>query len=136
MLNKRKIQKFLSKSVTTLLTSNYTCCHLILDDRLALYVGWSSGYGEEIRDDCIQDKESPDWAIVAGIKVHTSSYMQTDFDDLNYPYEKDGEIWDSGISLTPTDFEGDYEIVADWFIEQYKELEKLIISEEGEIIRN
>ena len=38
MLNKRKIQKFLSKSVTTLLTSNYTCCHLILDDRLALYV--------------------------------------------------------------------------------------------------
>lgn len=134
-MTKKEVQKFLKESVNTLLTTDYTCCRLDLDEKLAIYVGWSGGYGHELRDDVIQDPENPDWAINAGIKVSTSDYMQTDYDFLNFPYETDGEVWDEGLSLNLEDEKDNYSKIAEWFLKDYEELKKLNITEKGEIIR-
>ena len=54
--NREEIQKFIADSVDWLIDEDMGCCTYKLDDRLAVCVGWSGGYGDEERDDIIQSK--------------------------------------------------------------------------------
>lgn len=129
----KEIKKFLKKSVKWLKKTQEGCCHYILDDHLAILVGWSAGYGDEKRKDVIQAKDSYDWAINAGIKVWTSdSSMLTDYDWVNFPYEEDGEVWDFGISIAPRE---KYKRTAKWLLEQYEAMQDLELNDNGMILR-
>ena len=126
-----KIAKFLKESVEWLVENQMGCCKYPLSDHLAIFVGWSAGYGDEKRDDVIQAKDYPDFGINAGIKVWTSDYMQTDYDWLNFPYYKDGDVLDMDCAISPQE---DYECVAQYLLKMYGEVKELDMTDDGMIL--
>ena len=126
-----EIAKFIKESVGWLVQEQQGCCRYKLNDRLAIFVGWSAGYGNEKRDDVIQDENALDWGIDVGIKVWTSDYMQTDYDWLNFPYEEDGDVWDMGLSVAPN---ADYQSLAEDMLRWYNEVKNFEIDQDGLII--
>lgn len=138
---KNEIVKFIAESVEWLVAEQQGCCRYKLDDHLAIFVGWSAGYGEEKRNDVIQAKDDPDYGINVGIKVWTSDDMWTDFDWLNFPYYENGEVLDMGMAIVYRDdiAEGflesvDYEPLADALLRWYDELKDLKMNDDGKII--
>jgi hypothetical protein len=130
-MNKKEIAKFVQESVEWLVENQMGCCRYKLDDHLAIFVGWSAGYGNEKRDDVIQDEDALDWGIDAGIKVWTSDYMQTDYDWLNFPYYQNGDVIDTGLSIAPNE---DYESIAEYLLKMYDEMKDLELADDGLIL--
>lgn len=129
---RNEIAKFVKESVEWLVAEQQGCCTYKLDDHLAICVGWSAGYGEEIRDDVIQAKDNPDYGINVGIKVWTSdAAMLTDYDWINFPYEEDGDVWDMGLAVTPND---NYEVIARSLLRWYDEVKDLELDDKGLIL--
>lgn len=129
---KNQIAKFIKESVEWLVQEKQGCCRYQLDDHLAIFVGWSAGYGDKKRNDVIQDPEALDWGIDVGLKVWTSDYMQTDYDWINFPYEEDGDVWDMGMSVSPSE---NYEHLAESVLKWYDEVKDFEINDDGMIIR-
>ena len=130
-LDKNEVAKWIEESVQWLIAEKQGCCRYQLDDHLAIFVGWSAGYGNEKRDDVIQDDDALDWGIDVGIKVWTSDYMQTDYDWLNFPYYKDGDVIDMGHTISPQE---DYEQTADYMLEMYGYVKDLELADDGLIL--
>jgi hypothetical protein len=128
---KNEVAKFIKESVEWLVEEQQGCCRYQLDDHLAIYVGWSAGYGKEVRNDIIQAKDDPDWGINVGIKVWTSDYMQTDFDYLNFPYEADGEVLDMSVGVEPND---NYETIAETMMKWYDDVKEYDMTDNGLIL--
>lgn len=133
-IDREELKEFLKNSVEWLQETDEGCCTYPLDDRLAVCVGWTSGWGEEQRDDCIQSKDNNDWAIDAGIKVYTSDDMRTDYEFINSPYRDNGEVATDDTAVTPKDVEEDYERLLDYLINEYEGLKDLTIEEDGKIV--
>ena len=127
---RNEIAKFVRESVEWLQKEQQGCCRYELDEHLAIYVGWSAGYGDEERDDVIQAKDYPDYGIDVGIKVWTSDYMQTDYDYLNFPYD-DEDVWDMGLSVAPNT---DYDYLAKSMLEWYNEAKEFDITDNGKVL--
>lgn len=127
----QELADFMKGAVKGLLDGDATLYWQDIDGILAVCVGWSNGYGNELRDDVIQDEKDPDWGITAGLKVITSDDMRTDFDYLNFPYYEDGEVEDISVSIS---FDEDYLKLSKWFIEEAKRLQEFNIEEDGKII--
>ena len=128
---KNEIVKFVKESVEWLQKEQQGCCTHRLDDHLAVCVGWSAGYGDEVRNDVIQAKDDLDWGINVGIKVWTSDYMQTDYDWLNFPYYEDGDVLDMGLSIAPND---NYEFITTSLLKWYDDVKDLEMNDNGKII--
>lgn len=129
---KNKIAKFVKESVEWLIEEQQGCCTYKLDDHLAVVVGWSAGYGDEVRDDVIQAKNDPDFGINVGIKVWTSDSMRTDYDWINFPYYENGDVLDMGFGIEPND---DYELVAKSLLDMYYDVNGFTIADDGKILR-
>ena len=132
-INRNKIKEFIKESVEWLQKEQMGCCRYKLDDHLAIFVGWSAGYGEERRDDVIQAKDYPDYGINAGIKVWTSDDLWTDFDWINFPYYKDGDVLDMDCAISPQE---DWERVTDYLLRMYYEVNHLKLANDGMILRD
>ena len=130
---KNEIAKFIKQSVEWLQKEQQGCCRYKLDDHLAIFVGWSSGYGEESRNDVIQAQDNPDYGINVGIKVWTSDYMQTDFDWLNFPYYDNGEVLDMGLSIAP---HTNYKQVVGRLLKLYDRVKNLTLANDGRILED
>ena len=122
------VAKWLKESTDWLIDNQQGCSTLKLDDRLAICVGWSAGYGDEPRKDVIQAKGNPDYAINAGIKVWTSDDMRTDLDYINFPYKENGDVYNDAISLSEDE---DFDWLANALITDYEALEGLEIDKDG-----
>lgn len=131
MANRNAIAKFIEESVEWLIKEKQGCCRYKLDDHLAVFVGWSAGYGDEPRKDVIQAKDNLDYGINAGIKVWTSDDMWTDFDWLNFPYYKDGDVLDMDCAISPQE---DYEDVAKYLLKMYNEVKEFDMTDGGMIL--
>ena len=129
---RNEIAKFIEESVEWLIKEQQGCCHYQLDEHLAIFVGWSAGYGDEKRNDVIQAKDDFDWGINVGLKVWTSDYMQTDYDWINFPYDEDGDVWDMGLSVAPN---ANYQYLAKSMLEWYDEVKDLEMNDNGMIIK-
>lgn len=130
MINCMEIAKFLKESVEWLTEQQCGCGTYKLDERLAVCIGWSQGYDEN-DSCCIHAKDDPSYCITAGIKVWTSDSMRTDYDWLNFPYYENEEVWDTDISLSPSE---NYEELAKYFLEKYDSLKDFEIDKDGKII--
>ena len=130
MANRNAIAKFIEESVEWLIKEKQGCCRYQLDDHLAIFVGWSAGYGDEKRNDVIQDKDDLDWGINVGLKVWTSDYMQTDYDFLSFPYD-DEDVWDMGLSVVPN---ANYSHLAKSMLEWYNEVKEFDMTDKGLIL--
>ena len=127
---KSKIAKFIKESVEWLIKTNQGCCRYKLDDHLAIFVGWSAGYGDEKRYDVIQAKDYPDYGINAGIKVWTSDDMWTDYDWLNFPYYENEDVLDMDCIISPQE---DWDRVTNYLLKMYDEVKHLRITDKGKI---
>ena len=127
----KEIAKFIKRSVLWLCLNQEGCCRYTLDDHLAIYVGWTSGYGKKRRDDVIQAKDDLDWGINVGIKVHTSDYMQTDYDWLNFPYYESGDVIDMGVAVARKE---NYNQLAGVMLKMYDDVKHLNINDDGKIL--
>lgn len=112
-----KLATFLKEAVEGLKNDVGSCCRFILDDELAVFVGWSDGYDPTSRF-AIHDANDPTWAINAGIKVRCDA-LWTDYDWLDFPTDEDGEPIDTGITVSPKE---DYMALAAWLLGQYDSL--------------
>ena len=130
---RNEIVKFVKDSVKWLQEEQQGCCRYKLDDHLAIFVGWSAGYGKEKRNDVIQAKDDPDYGINVGIKVWTSDDMWTDFDWLNFPYYDDGQVLDMSESIVPNE---DYEQITDTLLKWYGEVKNIILADDGRILED
>jgi hypothetical protein len=128
-----KIAQFIKESVEWLVKNQEGCCRYQLDDHLAIFVGWSAGYGNEVRNDVIQAKDNPDYGINVGLKVWTSDVLWTDFDWLNFPYYDDGEVLDMSESITPHE---DYGQIADVLLKWYDEVKNIVLADDGRILED
>lgn len=124
------VAKWLKESTDWLIDNQQGCCTLKLDDRLAICVGWSNGFSDEPREGVIQAIDDLDYAIVAGVKVWTSDDMRTDFDFINFPYCKGGDIYDDTYTIAKDE---DFDWLANALITDYEVLEGLEIDKDGEI---
>lgn len=124
------VAKWLKESTDWLIDNQQGCCTLKLNDTLAICVGWSNGFDEEPREDLIQAKDNLDYAIVAGVKVWTSDDMRTDFDFINFPYCKGGDVYDDTYTIAKNE---DFDWLANALITDYEVLEGLEIDKDGEI---
>ena len=127
----KQLSQWLKDSVNWLIDHQEGCCTYKLDDHLAVCVGWSAGYGDELREGIIQAKDEPDYAINAAIKVWTSDSMRTDLDYINVPYYENGDVIDIGISISKNE---DYDKLAEYFLKEYEGLKDLEIRDDGLII--
>ena len=128
---KEEIAKELKNAVEWLIDQDEGCVTIKLDDKLGICVGWLAGYGEEHRDDCIQSKAEPDFAINAGIKVYTSDDMRTDYEFINMPYYENGDVVMTDVSIEPNE---DYDELAEYLLKEYEGMKDLEIDEQGLII--
>lgn len=131
MINKKDLTQFIEDAVDGLQKNIATNYRYMLDDRLAIFIGWSQGYGDEKLEDVIQSKNNYDWGINIGVKVWTSDDLWTDFDYLNYPYYENGDVLDNGLSISYND---NYNQIADWMLDIYNNLKDLKIDENGLIL--
>lgn len=129
----KEIKKFLKKSVKWLKRNQQGCCRHILDDHLAIFVGWSAGYGNEKRKCVIQAKDNLDYGINAGLKVWTSDDMWTDFDWLNFPYYDDGDVLDMSLGIKPRE---NYGQTAKSLLEWYDEVKDIVLDDNGRILED
>lgn len=131
--NAGKIAKFIEDAVNGLKNGEATNYRYKLDDRLAIFVGWSEGFDED-DDSYIHSEESPDWVVVAGIKVWTSDSMWSDFDYLNYPYYEDsGDVIDVTYTISP---EENFTQLANELLSDYDEIKDLVITKEGKVVEH
>ena len=104
-INKKNVddlEEFLKSSVEDLQKTEYTCCRYYLGDEIAIFVGWSNGFGDDLRDDVIQDPKNPNWAICVGI--FKDVYYWCDFDWLEMPIIKNNnDCWDTIESISPNE---------------------------------
>lgn len=132
-VDENKLAKFIDNSIKGLQNGDATNYRFKLDDRLAVFVGWSDGYDEN-DDDIIHDKEYPTFGINVGVKVWTSDDMWTDFDFLNFAYYEDsGDVIDSAVSVSPNYNANN---LAASMIDYYNDLKDLTIEEDGRIIES
>ena len=122
------IAKWLKDSTDWLIDHQEGCCTLKLDDRLAICVGWSNGFGNEPREDIIQAIDDLDYAVVAGLKVWTSDDLRTDYDWINFPYYKSGDVCDDTYTIAEDE---DFDWLANALITDYEVLEEFTIETDG-----
>lgn len=124
------VAKWLKDSTDWLIDHQGGCCTLKLDDRLAICVGWSNGFGDEPREDMIQAIDDLDYAVVTGLKVWTSDDLRTDYDWISFPYYKSGDVYDHTYTIAEDE---DFDWLANALITDYEVLEGLEIDRDGEI---
>lgn len=125
------IAKFIEDAVNGLKNGEATNYRYKLDDRFAIFVGWSDGYSED-DETVIHNAENPTEGITAGIKVWTSDDMWTDFDYLNAPYYEGGEVLSDELSIDPED---DFAWLGAHFLNDYEtDYRDLTVDEDGKVI--
>ena len=127
----KQLSQWLKDSVNWLIDHQEGCSTYKLDDHLAVCVGWSAGYGDELREGIIQAKDEPDYAINAALKVWTSDSMRTDLDYINAPYYENSDVVDTAVSISEDE---DYDKLAEYFLKEYEGLKDLEIRDDGLII--
>lgn len=129
----RDLSKWLKKSVNWLIDHQEGCCTFVLDDHLAVCVGWSGGYENEPDESLIQAIDDLTFAVNAAIKVWTSDSMRTDLDYINAPYYPNGEVADISVSISEDE---DYDALAEYFLKEYEGFKSVVIADNGEITEN
>lgn len=128
VVTKEKINKvadFLKDSVDWLKKEDQGCCHFNLSEDLAIYIGWSDGWNmadEDIIKSNTGRRQSGDWvcgwAIDTAVKIRNDCDC-ADFEYLDFPWYKDGECYNSSISLKPNMGKREYNRYAKWLLESF-----------------
>ena len=129
-MTKKELAKELKKAIDFFKENDCGCVTIRLDDRLGVCVGWLGGY--DIADvDLIHAEDDPSWCLNAGIKVYTSDSLGTDYEYMNSPFYRNGDVWMTDVSVG---YNEDVDALADYFLEEYRAMKKCEIADDGEIL--
>lgn len=85
---------------------------------LAAVVCWEPGFGEELRDDCIQASDERDFALCAGVKIYNPSDTP---DSWDCPIDEDtNDLVCETVSLEESDVTDKFSHIADFIIRSYE----------------
>ena len=111
------LAQFIERAVRILQTSDATNTRYILDENLAVYVGWS--YNDAESSEYGIPNDSGDAVIYAGVKLRNDADW-SDYDWLDYPYDKEtGDVWDNGSYIAPNE---DYDYIARELSKAYQDI--------------
>lgn len=134
-----ELAAYLSASVNWLKDNDAGCCMYKLDEKLGVAVGWTN-LGERATDD-EQNKyfvspSQPNYIIIAGIKVHTSDDLGTDYDWYAAPYDQNGEVYQCEYYMPRLDASDmtDYFGIARALIADYQNLSEYLLRDDGYIL--
>lgn len=105
------------------------CYTLELDSRLAICIGWCGGY-DPADIDLIHAVDDETYCLNAGIKVHTSDSMRTDYEYINAPYYDSGDVWSTDVSLG---YHEDVEELVEYLLKEYEAMKVCVIEDDGRI---
>lgn len=127
-----ELAREIEKAVEWLKESQEGCSTIKLDGRLAVCVGWLSGYSESTSDGYVHAEDDPSWCVNAGIKVWTSDSMRTDYEYINAPYDEDtGDVWDTDVTISENE---NYSKLAKYFMKEYEAMSEYDIDKDGAIV--
>lgn len=128
MENLKEVAKFLKDEVEFLKENEeYAGGWLQLSNGLAIVVCWEEGWGKEKRDDAIQSKSNPDYALVAGIKVYNPHDTPDYWTMLS---DEEGNIVTETTGITPNE---NYEHLAKVLLQDFENVKDVDYDEDGVI---
>lgn len=110
------LQNFIAESVKKLAdTDSNSTYYMQLDNDLAIYVGWSSGFDPDDKY-IIHSKSDPDCGIC--VKLAKWNPADIDYEWMDMPWDsKTEEVDDNETSVGPTT---NYRKLANWFLKKYE----------------
>jgi hypothetical protein len=97
------------------------------DKPFSIIAGWEGGFAEYFSDIMCGSKSAPYYALCIKVAVNEGPYAYTDFELMNMPTDKEGNIDDTCVAL---EWEDDPEEGAQFFLSQWER----IIEEHGETV--
>lgn len=73
------------------------------NEPLSIIGGWLEGFSEDYSDLLYISKTNPKYAMCIKIANNEGPYLYTDFEMMNMPIDKNGEVDDNCIALERTD---------------------------------
>lgn len=83
--------------------------------------GWVKGIAETYSDLFYMSKSEPGYAMCVKIAVNDGPYAYTDFEAMNMPLDKNGEVEDTCVALEQDD---DSESLATWLLTEWERITK------------
>lgn len=125
----KEIAKWLEQSVKDMQESEWSGCWYELDNGLGICIYWADGWGDEPRDDVIQDKEHPDYGLVCGIKVLDKEDQSGSGPYYwNFPYFENGDVATEDTGILPNE---DFEKLAKQMLDDFNSVKDFEIDEKG-----
>ena len=81
--------------------------------------GWEQGFSEDYSDIMCISKSNPEYAMCVKIATNEGPYAYTDFEVMNMPIAKDGEVDDTCVAL---EWEDDSESLAAWLFCEWERI--------------
>ena len=89
------------------------------NEPFSIIAGWEAGFSPDYSDHICISKSNPDYAICIKIAVNEGPYAYTDFEIMNMPINKSGEVDDTCIAL---EYDDDAEDLAKYFLDEWERI--------------
>ena len=89
------------------------------NEPFSIIAGWEAGFSSDYTDHICISKSNPDYAICIKIAVNEGPYAYTDFEIMNMPITKSGEVDDTCIAL---EYDDDAEDLAEHFLSEWERI--------------
>ena len=89
------------------------------NEPFSIIAGWASDFSPDYSDHICISKSNPDYAICIKIAVNDGPYAYTDFEIMNMPITKNGEVDDTCIAL---EYDDDAEELAEHFLSEWERI--------------
>lgn len=125
----KEIAKWIEQSVKDMQETDWSGCWYKLDNGLGICIYWCDGWGDEPRDDVIQDKEHPDYGLVCGIKLIDENDQSGGGPYFwKFPYFENGEVATEDTGILPNE---NFEELAKQMLADFNSVKDLEIDEDG-----
>jgi len=89
------------------------------NERFSIIGGWMEGFSENYSDLICISKSDPKYAMCVKIAVNEGPYAYTDFEIMNMPITKTGEVDDTCVAL---EWEDDTGSLAGWLLCEWERI--------------
>lgn len=116
-INKNELAKFFREAINNVKNDPAPsgCFRFILDEDLAIFIGWLDGYDPD--DGGLHANDDPTWCLNAAIRIR-NDFDWSEFGFLDSPLNDDGELVFQPLTISVND---DPESLAEHFINEYSE---------------
>ena len=89
------------------------------DEKMSIVGGWMEGFSEDYSDFVCVSKSNPKYAMCVKVVVNEGPYAYCDFETLNMPIDRFGEVDNTCIVL---EYNDDVNAMAEFFIGEWERI--------------